>query len=83
MSPDRPPALAPTEAEALARLRRVQGLSANDFDAALRGRLGTPMAGVFAALIRSLRPEDSDDAVAEKLHLMMLAWLMATDGGEG
>lgn len=74
---------APTEDEAIARLRQVQSLSPEAFDTALRTQLGTPMAGVFAALVRSLHPGDDDEAIARKLHLMMLAWLMAHDVGGG
>jgi hypothetical protein len=68
-----------TDDEALARLRRVQGLDGAAFDDAIRQRLGPAMSGVFGALVRSLHPDDNDDAVAEKLQLMFLAWLMATD----
>lgn len=70
---------APSEDEAIARLKRVQAMSPEAFDAALREDLGVSMAGVFAALVRSLHPDDDDAAVAKKLHLMMLAWLMGRD----
>ena len=62
-----------------ARVQRVQRLDPAAFEAALAARLGEPMTSVMSAMIKSLRPEASDDDVAATLHLMMLSWLMATD----
>jgi hypothetical protein len=68
---------APTEDEALAALRVVQDLGAEDFQAALKDELGGPVLQVMNALARALNPDDDEDAIARKMHLMMLAWLMA------
>ena len=74
---------APAAAEAIARVQRVQRLDPVAFEAALAQRLGQPMTSVMQAMIKSLRPEASDDDVAATLHLMMLSWLMATDEHSG
>lgn len=68
---------APTEDEALAALKRVQTLAPEQFERALNDEVGHPMVSLFNALVRAMHPQDDDDAVAKKLHLMMLAWLMA------
>lgn len=68
---------APTEEQALSALRKVQGLAPDAFEAALLEEIGEPMLAVMNALARTLYPTDDDDAVAKKLHLMMLAYLMA------
>ena len=69
--------MAPTEQEAIDALKRVQSLSPEQFEAAMRDDIGAPMMQVFNALARTLHPSDDDDDVAKKLHLMMLTWLMA------
>lgn len=65
------------EDQAIAALQRVQGLNPEQFQAALERDLGQPMLAVFHALARAMHPADSDDAIAQKIHLMMLAYLMA------
>jgi hypothetical protein len=65
------------EAGALAALQRVQNLTPEAFESALKDELGKPMLTVFNALARGLHPEDTDDAIARKVHLMLLAYLMA------
>jgi hypothetical protein len=68
---------APTDDEALAALKRVQALTPVEFERALNDDVGHPMVSLFNALARAMHPSDDDDAIAKKLHLMMLAWLMA------
>lgn len=68
---------APTEDQALAALKRVQALTPEQFEQALNDDVGHPMVSLFNALARAMHPTDDDEAVAKKLHLMMLAWLMA------
>lgn len=68
---------APTDEEALAALQRVQALSPEQFERALEDDIGQSMVSLFNALARAMHPSDDDDAIARKLHLMMLAWLMA------
>ena len=64
-------------AEALAALKRVQALTPEEFERALNEDVGHAMVALFNALTRAMHPNDDDDAIAQKLHLMMLAWLMA------
>lgn len=64
------------EAQALEALKRVQALSAEEFERALHDDVGQPILSIFNALARALHPGDDDDAIAKKLHLMMLAYLM-------
>lgn len=65
------------EDQAIEALKRVQGLSPEQFEKALHDEVGQPVLAVFNALARTLHPGDDDDAIAKKLHLMMLAYLMA------
>jgi hypothetical protein len=65
-----------TEEQAIEALRRVQGLSPEAFERALHDEVGQPLLAVFNALARALHPSDDEDAIAKKLHLMMLAFLM-------
>lgn len=65
------------DAQALDVLKQVQSLAPADFERALRDELGSPGIAVFHALVRALHPQDAEDAVAKKIHLMVLAWLMA------
>lgn len=67
---------APNDTEALNALKRVQALTPEDFERALHGEIGQPMIAIFNALARAMHPQDDDDAIAKKLHLMMLAYLM-------
>jgi predicted NAD/FAD-dependent oxidoreductase len=69
----------PTEPQALHVLRHVQGLNAEQFRHALSHAVGEPMMQVFVALAQSMHPDDGEDARAQKVHLMMLAWLMARE----
>lgn len=68
---------APDEPQALDALRRVQALGPADFERALESEIGEPVVAVLHALARALHPQDDDDAVAKRIHLMVLAWLMA------
>jgi hypothetical protein len=70
---------APTDEQALAALKRVQALTPEEFERALNEDVGHAMVSLFNALARAMHPQDDDDAIAKKLHLMMLAWLMARD----
>lgn len=68
---------APTDEQALAALKRVQALTPEEFERALNEDVGHSMVSLFNALVRAMHPQDDDDAIAKKLHLMMLAFLMA------
>jgi hypothetical protein len=74
---------APTEDQALDALRKVQGLAPEDFERALLEHIGEPMLAVFNALARTLYPDDDEDLIARKLHLMMLAYLMSCSASLG
>ncbi len=71
---------APTEAAALDALKHVQSLTPEEFEKALLEEIGEPMLAVFNALTRTLYPDDDEELVAKKLHLMMLSYLMAKLG---
>lgn len=68
---------APNDDEAIAALKRVQALTPEEFERALENDVGHAMVSLFNALARAMHPSDDDDAIAKKLHLMMLAFLMA------
>jgi hypothetical protein len=74
---------APTEAQALDALRKVQGLAPEAFERALLEHVGEPMIAVFNALARTLYPDDEEELIAKKLHLMMLAYLMSRSDSLG
>lgn len=63
--------------EAIAALKRVQALTPEELERALENDVGHAMVSLFNALARAMHPNDDDDAIAKKLHLMMLAFLMA------
>jgi hypothetical protein len=69
----------PTEDESIEALKRVQSLTPEEFQRAMHDDIGPAMLQVFNALARALHPMDSDDEIAKKLHLMMLAWLMSRE----
>ena len=69
--------MAPTEDQAIAALKRVQSMSPDEFESKLHSDLGQPMLAVFNALARVMHPDDDEEQIAKKLHLMMLAWFMA------
>jgi hypothetical protein len=68
---------APTEEQALDALKKVQSLPPAAFERALLDVVGEPMLALMNALARSLHPADDDEAIAKKLHLMMLTYLMS------
>jgi hypothetical protein len=67
---------APDEANAMAALNRVQSLTTHDFDRRISGEIGKPLLGIFYALARSIDPEADSEALAKRVHLMVLSYLM-------
>jgi hypothetical protein len=71
------PKPAPDETQCLAALRAVQELPTGEFERALTDEIGESMIQVMNAVVRALHPNDDDDAVHKKLHLMMVSFLLA------
>lgn len=65
------------ENQAIEALRSVQGLGPESLEKAIDNQVGAPMMQVMVALARTLHPDDNDDAVGDKVHLMLLSYLMA------
>ena len=72
---------APVDAErALEALRDVQALSPRALDAAMTAKIGKPMLGVLRALAKAQAGDDAPaEAIAERVHLMVLAYLLCDD----
>lgn len=68
---------APNESEAIEALRAVQGLGPDVLEHAIDHQVGDPMMQVMVALVRTMHPTDDDAAVGDKVHLMLLSYLMA------
>jgi hypothetical protein len=66
---------APNEASALRALKIVQSLSGAELDARIDAEVGPSMIGVFKALAMAMAPEGREDLIAQKVHLMVLAYL--------
>lgn len=61
---------------ALDALQAVQALGAKEIDAVVTREIGNELLGVFHALAKASAPGASDDDVARRVHLMILAWLV-------
>ncbi len=66
----------PTEDKALAALRSVQTLSPDDLDHLVSEEIGTPLLGVFSALVRASDEGLSDAEIVRRVHLMVLGFLL-------
>lgn len=77
---------APNETEAIAALKAVQGLGPDALENVIDNEIGDPMMQVMVAMVRTMHPGDDDSAVGDKVHLMLLSYLMAQNvstEGEG
>ncbi len=68
---------APNESEAIEALKAVQGLGPDVLEHAIDNQIGEPMMQVMVAMVRTMHPGDDDSAVGDKIHLMLLSYLMA------
>jgi hypothetical protein len=68
--------LPPDEQAGLAAVKKIQSLSGPDLEKRVRAEVGDPMLAFFSLLAKSAAPEDDDHAVAKKVHLMILAYLV-------
>lgn len=68
---------APNETEAIAALKAVQGLGPDALENVIDNEIGDPMMQVMVAMVRTMHPNDDDSAVGDKVHLMLLSYLMA------
>jgi hypothetical protein len=66
---------------ALEAMKTVQALDGRSLEARIQADIGTPMMAVFTSLARSMFPEDDDEVVARKVHLMVLAYLLKGEVG--
>jgi hypothetical protein len=64
---------------ALEAMKTVQALDGRSMEARIQSEIGTPMMAVFTSLARNMFPEDDDDGVAKKVHLMVLAFLLKAE----
>jgi hypothetical protein len=67
---------APDENGAIEAMKTVQAFSAKALNARIDREVGDPMLGVFSALAGALFPDDSREARAKKVHLMVLGYLL-------
>lgn len=67
---------APDEAAALAAVKAVQSLAGPDFEKRVRAEVGDPLLAMFSLLAKSVAPSDDDRAIAQKVQLMLLSYLV-------
>jgi hypothetical protein len=70
---------APDEAHALAAVKRVQSLSGPDLEKRVRAEIGDPLLAMFSLLAKNVAPTASDQDIAQRVHLMILAYLVRED----
>jgi hypothetical protein len=73
---------APDEASALAAVKAVQSLSGPDFEKRVRTEVGDPLLAMFSLLAKNVAPSDDDRAIAEKVQLMLLSYLVREELGK-
>lgn len=71
----------PDEKRALAAVQRVQALEADELDRRITEEIGNPLLGMFGALAKSISDDESARATAERVHLMVLAFLIRGELG--
>jgi hypothetical protein len=54
----------------------VERLSGAEIDRRISAEIGDAALAAFAGMVRARHPGDGDPAVAQKVHLMVLAYLM-------
>jgi hypothetical protein len=69
--------LPPDEAKGLEVVKKIQSLSGPDLEKRVRAEVGDPLLAMFSLLAKSTAaPGDDDHAIARKVHLMVLAYLI-------
>jgi hypothetical protein len=68
--------LPPDEQTGLAAVKTVQSLSGPELEKRVRAEVGDPMLAFFSLLAKSVAPEEDDHAIAKRVHLMILAYLI-------
>jgi hypothetical protein len=67
----------PDEAKGLEVVKKIQSLNGPDLEKRVRAEVGDPMLAFFSLLAKSTAaPGDDDQAIAKKVHLMVLAYLI-------
>ena len=66
----------PDEQTGLAAVQKIQALSGPDLEKRVRAEIGDPMLAFFALLAKSTSPGEDDHAIAKKVHLMILSYLI-------
>jgi hypothetical protein len=71
------PMFPPDEAKGLEVVKKIQSLNGPDLEKRVRAEVGDPMLAFFSLLAKSTAaPGDDDHAIAKKVHLMVLAYLI-------
>ena len=70
---------APDEATALAAVKRVQSMSGPELEKRVRAEIGDPLLAMFSLLAKSIAPAASDQDIAQRVQLMILAYLVRED----
>jgi hypothetical protein len=66
----------PDEKTALAAVKSVQVLDGATLEKRVREEVGDPLLAMFSLLAKNLSPKDDDPAIAKKVHVMVLAYLI-------
>ncbi len=74
---------APHEKAALRAVKSVQELNGPELEARVRAEVGDPLLAMFALMAKHGAPTDDERATAQKVQLMVLAYLSRAEVDRG